>query len=92
MAAEKIVNPGMTTDQVVALIGEPSSKVSGEDLAKATGTEVDAEGAGVVFWVYRHARGEYRLIIKDGVVLKVRGTPIPAPGEENKKKWYEFWK
>jgi len=92
MAEEKIAKAGMTTDQVIALLGEPSSKVSGEDLAKATGAELDEEGAGVVFWVYKHARGEYRLIIKDGVVLKVRGNPIPVAGKEDKKKWYEFWK
>lgn len=74
------VHVGMSLKEVIRLLGEPSQSMSGADVLKMYGQVSGSSRAissvcqsGYFFW--SRPEGEYQLVVKDGKVVEVYGSP-----------------
>jgi len=77
-----VISVGMATNKVIALLGQPRSRMSGGELLSQFG-QVTAmgQGRGVraltqrEYWTFAHRAGLYQLIVVDGIVAEVHSQP-----------------
>jgi hypothetical protein len=70
----------MTLDQVIEVLGQPSSTMAGGDLLARFGsvsgsTQGVSSVAARAFYVWRRPEGQYKLVFQNGVLADVYAAP-----------------
>jgi hypothetical protein len=66
---------GMTFSELVALLGQPSSSVSSEDLLRGATSIMGAPPVGRQWFTWKRPEGTYTLTVQDGKLANIQNAP-----------------
>ena len=81
MSADKpTITVGMSTSEVIRLLGQPDQKMGGGDMMKMFASVSGSASAmsslsSREYWVYHHPAGKYQLVIRGGMVDELYSHP-----------------